>query len=197
MIEFIDKNNPLNENKCSLNVSYIRNINIIMGNFPYPEILHKFILDIENNLSSEMKNFTNVKGNMTDWSYFLDKKEFIDFLSFVINKHQNTHPEIFKHFFEKYIPYNSWGNRLKKGESVAYHDHTCLHGILYLTKGSDLILPELNLKITPEPGDYYIFPPMILHGVEPSKKEQNRYSLIFNLRENNNGFNYEKKLREI
>ena len=40
------------------------------------------------------------------------------------------------------------------------------HMVFILTKGCDLILPELNLKITPEPGDYYIFPPEIMHGFD-------------------------------
>ena len=55
-----------------------------------------------------------------------------------------------------------------------------MHGILYLTKGCDLILPELNIKITPNPGDYYIFPPEILHGFDKSEYEENRYNLVFN-----------------
>ena len=65
-----------------------------------------------------------------------------------------------------------------------------------LTKGCDLILPELNLKITPEPGDYYIFPPEILHGFSEYEGEDNRYSLIFNF-EGKNTFEYQEKLRSI
>ena len=71
--------------------------------------------------------------------------------------------------------------------------HHNLHGILYLTKGCDLILPELNLKITPEPGDYYIFPPEILHGFDLYQEDSNRYSLIFNIVEKNR-FEYSKKI---
>ena len=52
------------------------------------------------------------------------------------------------------------------------HHHCCWHGILYLTKGCDLILPELNIKITPEPGDYYLFPPYIFHGFDPVKEDE-------------------------
>ena len=69
-----------------------------------------------------------------------------------------------------------------------------MHGILYLTKGCDLILPDLNLKITPEPGDYYIFPPEILHGFDKYEGETNRYSLIFNIVPKNE-FEYLKKLK--
>ena len=197
MISLLNKNNQLNENRNSLNVSYIRDVNIIYGNYPYPEIIHKFLIDIKNNLNSKMKNYTNVKGGMTDWDYFIDKPEFVNFITFLINKYQVTHPNIFKHFLEKNTISNAWGNEIKSGDSLNYHNHSCYHGILYLTKGCDLILPELNLKITPEPGDYYIFPPQILHGFDKYEGEQNRYSLIFNIEESDKSFNYDNKLKEF
>jgi hypothetical protein len=58
------------------------------------------------------------------------------------------------------------------------------------------MLPELNLKITPEPGDYYIFPPEILHGFDLYNGEKNRYSLIFNIKEKNH-FEYSKKIEGL
>ena len=194
MISLLNKNDQLNENKNSLNVSYVRKVNIIFGHYPYPNVIHNFIISIKSNLNPNMKNYTNVKGGMTDWNYFIDKIEFINFMTFVINKHQTTNPEIFKHFLEKKTIENAWGNEIKKMDSLNYHTHPCLHGILYLTKGCDLILPELNLKITPEPGDYYIFPPEILHGFDLCKEDNNRYSLIFNIVSKNH-FEYENKLK--
>jgi len=158
------------------------------------DVIHNLIISIKSNLDPNMKNYTNVKGGMTDWNYFINKIEFINFMTFLINKHQTTNPEIFKHFLEKKTIENAWGNEIKKMDSLNYHTHPCLHGILYLTKGCNLILPELNLKITPEPGDYYIFPPEILHGFDLSEEDNNRYSLIFNIREKNH-FEYENKLK--
>jgi len=193
VISLFNKNDQLGEHKNSLNVTYPRSVNIIFGTYPYPDVIHNFIISIKNNLNPKMKNYTNVKGGMTDWNYFIDKPEFINFMTFLINKHQTTHPSIFQHFLEKKTIRNAWGNEIKKGDSLNYHTHPCLHGILYLTKGCDLIVPELNLKITPEPGDYYIFPPEILHGFNLYEEDSNRYSLIFNIVENNQ-FEYEKKL---
>ena len=193
MISLFDKNDQLGEHKNSLNVTYPRSVNIIFGTYPYPDVIHNFIISIKNNLNPKMKNYTNVKGGMTDWNYFIDKPEFINFMTFLINKHQTTHPSIFQHFLEKNTIENAWGNEIKKGDSLEYHTHSCLHGILYLTKGCDLILPELNLKITPEPGDYYIFPPEILHGFNLYEEDTDRYSLIFNIVEKNQ-FEYKKKL---
>ena len=195
MISLLDKNNKLNEDRNSINVSYTRHVNIIFGNYPYPDIIHNLLMSIKSNLDPNMNNHTNVKGGMTNWNYFLDKPEFINFISYLINKYQNIHPDIFKYFLERKTIENAWGNEIKKGDSVSYHTHTCVHGILYLTKGCDLILPELNLKISPEPGDYYIFPPEILHGFDTSTLENNRYSLIFNVVDKNI-FEFSKKLKE-
>ncbi len=197
MINFIDKNNKLNENKNSLNITYSRTVNIIVGYYPYPEMIHSFIMEIKNNLNTEMKNYTNVKGGMTNWDYFLNKDIFNKFLTFIINKHQISHPHLFKYFLEKYNVKEAWGNQIQKNDSLDYHTHSCWHGILYLTKGCDLIFPELNLKITPEPGDYYIFPPEILHGFNKCEEENNRYSLIFNLEQKETKFNFSKKIKNL
>ena len=194
MINLINKHNQLNQDKSSLNVSYTRNVNIIFGHYPYPDIIHNFMMAIKSNLNSEMKNYTNVKGGMTDWCYFTDKTDFINFITYLINKYQVTHHDLFRHFLERKTIENAWGNEIKKGDSLDYHIHHCVHGILYLTKGCDLILPDLNLKITPEPGDYYIFPPEILHGFDTYKEDKNRYSLIFNIVEKDE-FKYLKKLK--
>tara|TARA_R110002153_G_scaffold272363_1_gene440971 strand:- start:402 stop:1010 length:609 start_codon:yes stop_codon:yes gene_type:complete len=196
MINLIDKNNKLDEGKNSFSITYPRTVNIIFGNYPYVDKIHNLIMEIKNNLNKEMKNYTNVKGGMTDWNYFLNKPIFNDFMVYLINKHQLTHSEIFEYFLEKKQISNAWGNEIKKGDSVKFHSHPCIHGILYLTKGCDLLLPELNIKITPEPGDYYIFPPQILHGFNEYKDEKNRYSLIFNI-EQGDRFNFNNKVEKI
>ena len=196
MINFIEKNNKLNSNVSSLTLTYPRTIEIIFGNYPYPDKIHNFLLAVKSNLNKKLENFTNVKGGMTDWKYFIDKVDFINFISFIINKYQSSHKEIFEYFLEKYCIGEAWGNEIKKGDYLEYHSHDCYHGILYLTKGCDLILPELNLKITPEPGDYYIFPPFVLHGFDKNEEQDNRYSLIFNIKQSGL-FNFEKKLNKI
>jgi len=196
MITVLNKNNKLNENKNSFQITYPRTVNIIFGSYPYPEIIHNFIMEIRNNLKKDMKGYTNVKGGMTSWIHFLNNPSFNKFISFIINKYQISHPNMFEYFFEKYVITNAWGNEIKKGDSLTYHTHNCYHGILYLTKGCDLILPELNIKIHPEPGDYYIFPPEIKHGFDKVNEENNRYSLIFNIEEFNQ-FAFLKKLKDI
>ena len=196
MISLLYKNNKLNEERNSINVSYTRHVNIIFGNYPYPDIIHNFMVSIKSNLDPNMNKYTNVKGGMTNWNYFLDKPEFVNFITFLINKYQKINPDLFEHFLERKTIENAWGNEIKKGDSLNYHHHPCLSGILYLTKGCDLILPELNLKITPEPGDYYIFPPEILHGFDVYEGDSNRYSLVFNIVQKK-PFEYRKKLEYL
>ena len=197
MFKILDKSNKLLEQKNSINVTYPRNINILFGNYPYPEIIHSLILEIKNNLSEKMEGYTNVKGGMTDWKFFNKNSMFKNFFIYLINKHQLTHPSIFEYFLEQKAVTAAWGNEIKKGDSVDFHTHPGHHGILYLTGGCDLILPELNLKITPEPGDYYIFPPEILHGFPIYEGELNRYSLIFNIEQTNSAFDLVKKKEKL
>jgi|TARA_E500000318_G_scaffold41135_1_gene39250 hypothetical protein len=197
MISILNKNNKLDESKNSLNITYSRTVNIIFGNYPYIDVVNNLIINIKNNLNIDMNNYTNVKGGMTKWDHFVDNPLFNNFMTYLINKHQVTHSSIFKYFYEKYSIEDAWGNEIKKNDYLKYHSHPCLHGVLYLTKGSDLILPELNLKITPEPGDYYIFPSQIFHGFEKSKDKKNRYCLVFNIQERNEKFNFDKKLEKL
>ena len=77
MITLIDKNNKLNEQRNSINITYPRSVNIIFGHYPYPEKLHNFILQIKNNLNKEMDSYTHVQGGMTDWKYFKMNKIFL------------------------------------------------------------------------------------------------------------------------
>ena len=193
MISIFDKNNKLNEHRNSLDITYPRRINIIFGHYPYPDILHNLIISVKNNIKEDMKNYTNVHGGMTDWKHFIGNPLFENFFTYLINKHQTTHPHIFEYFLEKNIVLDSWGNEIKKGDSLKPHHHPCYHGILYMTKGCDLILPELNIKITPSPGDYYIFPPHIMHGFDEVTDEETRYSLIFNIVEHQH-FEFKRRI---
>ena len=197
MITILNRNQKLGEHQHSLNITYPRKINIVFGNYSHPEKIHNLIMEIKSNLKDSLHNHTYVKGGMTDWNHFLDNPSFNDFMATIINQHQSSHPDIFQYFFDKMEMVNAWGNEIKTGDKVNYHIHSHYHGILYLSEGNDLILPELNISITPKPGDYYIFPPFIVHGVEENKLTKNRYSLIFNFKdESSKIFNFNKKVEE-
>ena len=72
MIKFLE-NNELNSHSSSFNITYPRNANIIFGNYPFPDRISNLKLNIKSNIKTEMKNYTNVKGEMTSWTHF-DKK---------------------------------------------------------------------------------------------------------------------------
>jgi hypothetical protein len=180
MITILNRKLISGDYKHSLSVTYPRTVNIIFGNYPYPEKIHNLIMEIRSNLKDSLHNHTYVKGGMTDWNYFLNHPLFNEFMTTIINQHQLSHPDMFQYFFDKMMMIDAWGNEIKTGDKVDYHQHNTYHGILYLSEGNDLILPDLNISITPKPGDYYIFPPYISHGVAENKLIKNRYSLIFN-----------------
>lgn len=181
MFEFIDKTSPVLSQSQSLVITYPRTVDILYGYFPYLADIHNFILEIKEKISEEYSYKSNVKGGKTSWKEFVDHPFTAKFIQHCILKHQNTHPHLFKNFLSKQIIIDAWGTEVKKGDYVVPHTHPMTHAILYLTDGNPLFLPELNLKIYPKPGDYYFFPPQILHGVEVSTSDKNRYNLVLNI----------------
>lgn len=194
MIEFLN-NDPILNHSHSLTITYPRTISITHGNYPFAEDIHNLIIEVKNNISEKQSYATNVKGGKTDWGYFINNKIVTKFINFCINKHVLSNPDLFKFFYERKTIKNAWGNELKKGDYVVQHIHDCYHCILYLTEGEPLILPELNIKIIPKAGDYYFFPPYILHGVDESKSDKNRYNLVLNITQTPN-WDKEKDLYE-
>ena len=59
--------------------------------------------EIKNNTIESFRNLTNVKGQMTYWNYFIDKK--------IFNK--------VKDITYKYFWYDAWGNILNKNDYVS------------------------------------------------------------------------------
>jgi len=175
----------LSPNSSSIFVSYLRPVQISFGKYPYTEDLYNFITIIKNNLLDSEYCATNVLGGKTDWNLFNEHPLFLKFLTWFINKHQLTNPWL-RFFGDRREITNAWGNELKKDHSVKMHEHIEHHGILYLTKGAPLIVPELELEINPEPGDYYFFPPLIKHYVDQIIEDKPaRYNVIFNISEVN------------
>lgn len=183
MIEFLNKD-PRLSNTQSLVMTYPRTVQITFGTYPYIEDIHNMILEVKKNIKEKESYSTNVKGGKTEWEAFIDHPFTKKFFTYCINKHQLSNPELFSYFLDRRRLVNAWGNEIKKGDYVQSHVHNEYHCILYLTEGSPLILPELNIKIIPKPGDYYFFPPMIFHHVDVSESDKNRYNVIYNIGEN-------------
>jgi hypothetical protein len=165
----------------SMVVTYPRTIQISHGVYDNVVDMMNMCTMIAQNLNTT--ELTNVYGGKTPWGFFNDKPEFIRFIDYVVNKHQNSNPFFNKqNWYNKNISFDSWGNEIKKGDSVKMHTHKDHHLILYLTEGAPLILPELKITIHPKKGHYYIFPPLISHGVPKVEEDgKTRYCLVSNL----------------
>lgn len=180
MIEFIEKDPSLKHSQ-SLIFTYPRTVQITFGVYPYVEDLHNMILEIKNKINKKDSYSSNVKGGKTGWNEFVNHPFTKKFFTYCINQHQSTNLDLFKFFNEKKEIKNGWGNEIKKGDYVKQHIHTEHHGILYLTEGNPLVLPELNIKLDPKPGNYYFFPPLIAHYVDKNENEKNRYNVVYNI----------------
>jgi hypothetical protein len=170
----------------SLVVTYPRTIQITHGVYDNVVDMHNMCTMISKNLDTSEQ--TNVYGGKTPWGFFNDKPEFTRFIDYIVQKHQNSNPFFNKqNWYSKNISFDSWGNEIKKGDSIAMHIHKDHHLILYLTEGAPLVLPELKMKIMPKKGAYYIFPPYVLHGVNKVDTDnQTRYCLVSNLNTDSN-----------
>jgi hypothetical protein len=180
----------------SLIVTYPRTIQISHGVYDNVVDMHNMCMMISQNLDTT--ELTNVYGGKTPWGFFNDKPEFTRFIDYVVNKHQNANSFFNKqNWYNKNISFDSWGNEIKKGDSVAMHTHKDHHLILYLTEGAPLILPELKMTIQPKRGAYYIFPPNVLHGVGKVEEEtKTRYCLVTNIIEGND-WKKNKLIKEV
>jgi hypothetical protein len=163
-------------------VTYPRTIQISHGVYDNVVDMMNMITMISTNISKD-KELTNVYGGKTDWHFFNETPEFKRFIEYVVLKHRTTNSFFSEqNWFNKKIRFEAWGNELKKNDHVLMHTHSCHHLILYLTGGNPLFLPELNMKIVPKMGEYYIFPPYISHGVSEVKEEDTkRYCLVANI----------------
>jgi hypothetical protein len=168
----------------SMIVTYPRTIQISHGVYDNVVDMYNMCTMISQNIGKE--EITNVYGGKTAWGFFNDKPEFTRFIDYVVQKHQTSNPFFNKqNWYNKNVGFDSWGNEIKKGDSVNMHTHPHHHLILYLTEGTPLVLPELKMTIIPKKGAYYIFPPHILHGVNKVETEGNiRYCLVTNIIEN-------------
>lgn len=180
MIQFLESN-ILDKNEHTLMISYQRTVPIIFGNYPYIDDIHNLIIEIKNNISKKNSYVTNVKGGMTSFNHFINHRITNKFINYCIHKHQASNPQLFEKFYERKSILNVWGNEIKENEYVQPHTHECTHCIIYLTKGAPLILPEINIQITPDVGDYYFFPPSLIHYVPKHEETNIRYNMVINI----------------
>lgn len=182
MIELTNNNKFISDNRLStMTFTIPRTVNLWYGNYTKKSVLHNLTLALKN-ADKEMSHKTYVRGGMTGWQSFMHNKDFSMFFTEIMDKLSPVVFPKYKLSTDLHVQ-DVWGNILKKGEFVEAHTHDTYHGILYLTKGNPLIFPELEMNFIPNPGDWIISPPEVLHGVNAVEEEnQERMNIVFNFK---------------
>jgi|TARA_Y100000114_G_scaffold38649_1_gene34378 hypothetical protein len=140
-----------------------------------------FIDKIEQGIKhKENKNYvTNVKGQMTDWKYFLDDKYFIELVTDIFKSANVMH---------KNLPScrltDAWGIKLQPHDHTNIHDHrpNLYSGAIYLTPSNQhLEFPEINITLKPEVGEFALFSSFLKHFATKGSDKAIKYGLSFNL----------------
>ena len=186
MIELNNNNKFISDNRLSsMSFTIPRTVTLWYGNYTRKDVLHNLTIALKN-ADKEMSHKTYVRGGMTGWQSFVHNKDFSMFFTETMNKISPVVFPTFKLSTDLHVQ-DAWGNILKKGELVEAHTHDTYHGILYLTKGNPLIFPELEMSFNPNPGDWIISPPEVLHGVNAVEEEkEERMNIVFNFKLNSN-----------
>lgn len=180
MIQFNNNNKFINDRRVStIGVTYPRSVRFFTGVYDNKIVMHNLKLKIKQNISDQTSNLTYVRGDMTDWYLFKHDRDFSKFFTEVMDIIQPVlAPDL--SLSKELICNEAWGNLLKKGDIVADHIHQSYHGILYLTEGTPLKFPELDMTFTPKPGDWIISEPQIYHGTDEITDDKERINVVFN-----------------
>jgi hypothetical protein len=122
---------------------------------------------------------TNVKGKMTDWTFFKNVPEFNNIL-LNIGQIFTTLP------FTEMVLTQAWGNMIEKGDQVIMHNHRAnsMSSILYLTEnGPGTYFPQFNKTVVEKIGKFVFFSSEANHSVAPSIIKQKRYTIACNFNE--------------
>jgi len=195
VIELTSNNNFIRESRLStMSFTVPKTYTLFYGNYHRKDIIHNLIIYLKN-ADKEMSNKTYVRGEMTGWNCFKSNKNFSIFFSHIMNQAKIIlFPQA--DLNKELVVQDAWGNILKKGNHVEPHTHSTYHGILYLTKGNPLIFPELEMKFTPDVGDFIVSPPELLHGVDPVIDDLERMSLVFNFTVSDNFKSINEKFKD-
>jgi len=125
------------------------------------------------------KNYkTNVKGLMTNWTYFNNNNKFLNLLSPII--------EFIKSFkkISRCGLHSSWGIKENFNDFTAEHDHIpgYLSGIIYFENHEQALhFPEINISIKPEKNKFLIFSSFLKHKTKKNVLKKCKYAISFNL----------------
>jgi len=160
-------------------------------NYNNERILKSIEDKIKNNINPYMYKKTNVRGNMTNYNFFIEDKDFhilLNDISFLLFKFADQNG------FEganKFKIIDAWGNMLSKNEYVRNHWHLnnknkvrAPHmsiNVSFDKKEPGTYFPKYRKQIKPKRGKMVVFLANEMHLVDVYKHEEPRYTLAFNL----------------
>jgi len=127
---------------------------------------------------NQLNKITNIKGLMTTWDYFVKDPKFLEIMSkllYYIDSELNFGP---------YGLNEAWGFEIKKNQHTAFHDHASKlwSGVIYLNSSQqNLIFPEINQIIKPEPGAFGVFSSFLKHGCHLNTEDDSKFAIAFNM----------------
>lgn len=131
-------------------------------------------INLENN-----RNFqTNVKSYMTNWQFFIDDINFLNFLLPIFDK-IDTYPNVPPYYLQ-----SAWGIKENFSHRTTIHNHeSCfMSGVLYLNNHSQVLnFPEIQKSVKPEKNKFVIFSSFLNHYADRNKTTKSKYAIAFNL----------------
>ena len=146
----------------------------------------KLIKGIEHGIAlpSNMNHRTNVRGDMTHWTYFTNNLDLNSVLSFCID-HFNLDTKMGNSYLK-----DAWGNKMTRNCFTALHDHSgnSISGVLFLNtcKGHYLEFPELDLKTEVIKNKIVLFRAHLRHKTKRIIDDTVKYAIAFNFRNREN-----------
>ena len=138
-----------------------------------------FINKIEEGIKDSPLSYkTNVKGQHTSWTFFLNDEKFQIILLKLIDCIEEL-----KLVSHKFRIKDAWGLKEGFGEHTQKHDHlpALISGIIYLNNHSQkLYLPDIKTEIIPQCGKFILFSSFLNHYTKRNIINENKYAISFN-----------------
>jgi len=143
-----------------------------------------FIQKIKKECEQNTKHnyLTNVRGLKTDWTFFVHDNNFIASLV-QLSEYVDQKVEVNPYFLRE-----AWGVELRQFDHTTFHGHACeWAGVIYLNScNQELIFPQIEQKVKPEPGAFALFSGFLKHGCYRKMDQGSKFGISFNMYEQKN-----------
>ena len=138
-----------------------------------------FINKIEEGIKTpnNMSHKTNIKDEMTSWTYFNHDEQFGKIITHFINYVDNNIS------LPQYCLRDSWGLKVSLNGKTVEHDHSAniWSGVLYLNDHEQVLeFTEINQTIKPNKGTFALFSASLKHKANTNTTNNIKYGISFN-----------------